>query len=194
MANVKLSEKERIYILMIRGWGDRERSYDQVCSIFNEVYRNRDGLSPISKSIVERTIRRFRDHGTVTNLPKSGRPKTATTEAKRLDILQTLIENSHRSLRSIGMEHDVCHETVRQVEFCPKNNIFINETDKKMAIAQSNNKARALVINVVLCLVSPEQLTEYGTAEKFVSSFNLAVRKAVLSAPAPYQLKPAELH
>ncbi|KAK0078441.1 hypothetical protein PV325_002482 [Microctonus aethiopoides] len=49
-----------------------------------------------------------------------------------------------------------------------------------MAIAQSNNKARALVINVVLCLVSPEQLTEYGTAEKFVSSFNLAVRKAVL--------------
>ncbi|KAK0074789.1 hypothetical protein PV326_012172, partial [Microctonus aethiopoides] len=83
-----------IHILIIRGWGDRERSYDQVGSIFNYC---------------------MPDHGTVTNLPKSGRTKTATTEAKRLDILQTFIENPHRSLRSVGMEHDVCHETVRKV-------------------------------------------------------------------------------
>ncbi|KAK0073201.1 hypothetical protein PV325_010100 [Microctonus aethiopoides] len=87
MAHVKLSEKERINILMIRGWGDRERSYDQVCTIFNEVYRTREGLPRISKSAVEKTIRRFRDHGTVANLPKSGRPRTVTTEEKRLGII-----------------------------------------------------------------------------------------------------------
>ncbi|KAK0071858.1 hypothetical protein PV326_000739, partial [Microctonus aethiopoides] len=55
------------------------------------------------------------DHGTVNNLPKSGRPKTVTTDEKRLDIIQTFIENPHRSLRSVGMEHDVSHETVRKV-------------------------------------------------------------------------------
>ncbi|KAK0156950.1 hypothetical protein PV328_012088 [Microctonus aethiopoides] len=103
MAHVKLSEKERINILMIRGWGDRERSYDQVCTIFNEVYRTREGLPRISKSAVEKTIRRFRDHGTVANLPKSGRPRTVTTEEKRLAV-----NNSSITLRNGASVPDGC--------------------------------------------------------------------------------------
>ncbi|KAK0074267.1 hypothetical protein PV326_012586, partial [Microctonus aethiopoides] len=35
---------------------------------------------------------------------------------------------------------------------CPKTDIFITETNKKWAIAQSNNKARSLIINIALCL------------------------------------------
>ena len=30
MAQAKLSERERVSVLMMRGWGDRVRSYDQV--------------------------------------------------------------------------------------------------------------------------------------------------------------------
>ncbi|KAK0073163.1 hypothetical protein PV325_010180 [Microctonus aethiopoides] len=59
---------------------------------------------------------------------------------------------------------------LRQEEFkvlCPKTDIFITETNKKWAIAQSNNKARSLIINIALCLVSAEKLAvEYVSGAK----------------------------
>jgi len=92
MANVaKLSERERISLLMIRGWGDRERSYDQVRLLFNETFRNGDGLNHISKSTVERTIRRFVGQGTVKDLQKCGRPRTVATEEMQLHIAHHLL-------------------------------------------------------------------------------------------------------
>jgi len=116
MANVaKLSERERISLLMIRGWGDRERSYDQVRLFFNETFRNGDGLNHISKSTVERTIRRFVGQGTVKDLQKCGRPRTVATEEMQLHIAQSFVENPHLSLRRASDEHDVSHETVRKV-------------------------------------------------------------------------------
>jgi len=37
----ELSECERITILMMRGWGDNERSYSAVVRLFNDTYPNR---------------------------------------------------------------------------------------------------------------------------------------------------------
>lgn len=52
----KLSERERITILMMRGWSNNERSYDAVVRLFNDTYPNRR----VSKSTVLKTIR-FRE-------------------------------------------------------------------------------------------------------------------------------------
>ena len=51
MAQAKLSERERVSVLMMRGWGVRVRSYDQVRLLFNRTFRNGEGLNPVSKSI-----------------------------------------------------------------------------------------------------------------------------------------------
>jgi len=86
---VKLSERERITILIMRGWGDNERSYTAVALLFNETYPNRQ----INKSTVFKTIEHFRETGSVKNRPKSGRSSSATNEEKQLDVLQTFIED-----------------------------------------------------------------------------------------------------
>jgi len=60
---------ERITILMMRGWGDK-RSYSAVVRLFNYAYPNRR----INKSTMLKTIKRFRETGSVKNRSKSGRP------------------------------------------------------------------------------------------------------------------------
>jgi transposase len=115
MAYAKLSEQERVSLLMMRGWGDRVRSYNEVRVLFNRTFRNGDGLSPVSKSTVERTVRRFMDNGTVKDLERSGRPKSVASEEKQIEIAQAFVENPYLSLRRAGNEHDVSHETVRKV-------------------------------------------------------------------------------
>jgi len=37
----ELSERERITILMMRGWSDNERSYSAVVRLLNDTYPNR---------------------------------------------------------------------------------------------------------------------------------------------------------
>lgn len=83
-----LTEQERVSLLMMRGWRDRVRSYNEVRVLFNRTFRNGDGLSPVSKSTVERTVRRFMDNGTVKDLERSGRPKSVASEKKQIEIAQ----------------------------------------------------------------------------------------------------------
>lgn len=93
----ELSERERITILMMRGWGDNERSYAAVVRLFNETYPNRR----INKSTVLKTIERFRETGSVKNRPKSGRPLSATNEEKQLDVMQTFIEDPNSTVKPL---------------------------------------------------------------------------------------------
>jgi len=57
----ELSERERITILMMRGWSDNERSYSVVVRLFNDTYPN----YRINKSIVLKTIEHFRETSSV---------------------------------------------------------------------------------------------------------------------------------
>jgi len=59
----ELLERERVTILMMRGWGDNERSYSAVVRLFNDTYLN----CRINKSTVLKTIERFRKTGSVKN-------------------------------------------------------------------------------------------------------------------------------
>lgn len=109
----RLSERERISLLMMRGWGDMQRSYTNVTNLFNATFRN-DG-TPISRGTVSKTIRRFDDIGSVRNRPLAGRPSTATNEEKSLDVLQSSVENPHETLRSAALQHDIHHTSVLKI-------------------------------------------------------------------------------
>jgi len=84
---VEFSEKDRITLLMMRGWGDQQRGYKTgyKTRLFNENFRNENNR--ISKSTVIRTIQRFKNIGSAKSRSRSGRRKTATNNDKALDVL-----------------------------------------------------------------------------------------------------------
>ena len=112
MAQAKFSERERVSVLMIRGWGNRFRSYDQVRLLFNRTFRNGEGLNPISKSTIERTVRRYMNHESIKDLQRTGRPISAGSEEVQMDIAKAFVKNPHLSLRRASDECDVAPETV----------------------------------------------------------------------------------
>lgn len=109
----RLSERERISLLMMRGWGGIKRSFMQVKDLFNETFRN--GLIPISKSTVERTVKRFEETGTVKDRPRTGRPKTATTDEASLNILLSIQEDPHCTLRKLAQHNETSMKSVHRV-------------------------------------------------------------------------------
>lgn len=115
MAYNRLSKQERVSLLMMRGWGDRMRTLDEVRILFNETFRNGDGLTPISKSTVSRTVQRFNEHGSIEDTERPGRPKSATAEEKQIEISQAFIENPHHTLRKAAAEYEISHESVRRI-------------------------------------------------------------------------------
>lgn len=108
-----LTERERISLLMMRGWGNRQRSYNDVRQLFNATFRN-DNTS-ISKSTVYKTIRRFEETGSVKDRPKPGRPVTATNPAKSLDVLQSFVEHPHSSTNRTAEEHEIDQKSVYKI-------------------------------------------------------------------------------
>jgi len=113
-----LSERERITLLMMRGYGDRVRSYQEVTNLFNETFPNRNS---ISKSTVQKTVKRFEETGSVKDCPRTGRPKDATNEEKNLDVLLSVVENPHSSIRRLKQAHDISTFSVHKIL---KNNRF----------------------------------------------------------------------
>lgn len=107
-----LTETERITLLMMRGYGDRQRSFQEVADLFNETFPIRPA---INKSTVLRTVNRFHENGNVKDRAGRGRRRSATADGKSLDILQTFVENPHTSIRKSAMEHDVSHTSVLQI-------------------------------------------------------------------------------
>lgn len=108
-----LSERERISLLMMRGWDDRQRSYNEVRQIFNETFR--DENTAISRSTVERTVRRFNETGSVKNRQIPGRPISAIGEEKQLDVAQLFVENVHLSIRKVNQQHDISRMFVQRI-------------------------------------------------------------------------------
>ncbi|KAG8280816.1 hypothetical protein J6590_072500 [Homalodisca vitripennis] len=88
---MELSERERITLLMMRGYGDRQRSYREVCNLFNDTFPERN---PISVSTISKTIERFEMTGSVRNRPKSGRIQSATDEEHALDWVRRLSQDN----------------------------------------------------------------------------------------------------
>lgn len=109
---MELSERERITVLMMRGFGDRVRSYEEVKNLFNDSFPDRN---PISKCVVFNTVKRFEETGSVKNRPKQGRPNVVLNEETSLEVLQSVIEDPHLSTNAISRNLGISQSSVRRV-------------------------------------------------------------------------------
>lgn len=107
---MSLSEKDRIEILMMVGYGDRRRSTNEVCELFNHIHPDR---TPLSQSTVCKILRKYEEHGHVKNLPKSGRPKV--DENVQLDVLLAVEDNPHSASRQVALDMGISHTSVQTI-------------------------------------------------------------------------------
>lgn len=103
----RLTERERIEILMMVGYGDRIRSHEEACNLFNEEHPDRP---PIARSTVSRLVSKFLETGSVKDVSRQGRPKI--NDETKLNVLLAVQENAHSSTREIGLNNNVHHSTV----------------------------------------------------------------------------------
>lgn len=111
--NFELSESQRIDILVFRGYGDKTRSYREVCELFNARYPDRR----IKKSTVCRTLQRYEQTRSIKNVSRSGRPKTATSDENKLNVLLQLEENPRTSLaqQSLNLNQEISKASVNRI-------------------------------------------------------------------------------
>jgi len=107
-----LTERERITLLMMRGYGDRERSFREVRDLFNAEFRQ--GRQGISVATVLKTCNRFQDTGCVRDRQRSGRPKIANKD-NSIEILQSFVEDPNTSTRKAAQAHDCSYKSVQHV-------------------------------------------------------------------------------
>ncbi|KAL6421249.1 hypothetical protein ACFW04_013664 [Cataglyphis niger] len=106
-----LTDTEKITVLMMRGYGDRIRSYQKVVDLFNATYPDR---VPISKPTVERIVGHFQ--------------KIA------LDVLLTAYDNLHISISRAAQENDISilvHRILKKHHYHPYK-IHLLSDDRKV--------------------------------------------------------------
>lgn len=86
---MELRERERITAIMMRGFGVRARSYEEVTNLWNDSFPFCD---TISNPVVRKTVQRFEETCSVNNRSKLGRPKLVSNEETTLDVLHYVME------------------------------------------------------------------------------------------------------
>ncbi|KAJ8917708.1 hypothetical protein NQ315_005157 [Exocentrus adspersus] len=104
-----LSERQRMEILILLRCDDKIRSQAEVCALFNAKYPE----NQISQGTASKIFHKFEEHGTVHDLPRTGRAR-ALNEEKKLDISLELLENPHTSTVSLARNHDAPRTTIRR--------------------------------------------------------------------------------
>ena len=102
----RLTEKERIEILIMLGCGDKRRSQTEVCTLFNNKYPDKN----ITQSAVSKIETKFWEDGNVRDRPRLGRPKVPLDT--RLDTLLALQENPHRTSRELALDNGISQRSV----------------------------------------------------------------------------------
>lgn len=100
---LRLTERERISLLMMRGWGDRLRSYNDVRQLFGIKIQVSQNLRFIIQSDVSKKL-------VALKIVKTRKPAIATNPEKALDVLQSFVENPHISRtvsRRTAEEHQI---------------------------------------------------------------------------------------
>lgn len=106
----ELSERLRIEILILLGYGERKRTQAEVCELFNNLHPEYN----ISQSTVSKIYRKFEETGSVKDLPKLGRIMMTNNE-KRLDIMLGAVQNPHVSLRQLAQNNNISKSTVHRI-------------------------------------------------------------------------------
>jgi len=118
----QLSDRERISVLMMRGWGNLQRSYRDVREILNQTFRNNNNQAQVSLSTISRIIQRFTDIGSIVNRPIPCRP-IVVNENSQFEIALAFVEEPHLSLRKasaqLNIPKDSVHRVMKSLKFHP---------------------------------------------------------------------------
>lgn len=106
---MKLNEAQRIDILRMIGYGDMQRTHEEVCYWFNRKYRNQT----ICQSTVCRIERKFLQLGHVRDPPRSSRPPIS--DEKKIDLLLSLQDNQHVTCKELARNLDVATGSVVKI-------------------------------------------------------------------------------
>ncbi|KAL1268533.1 hypothetical protein QQF64_033896 [Cirrhinus molitorella] len=96
----RLTREERIEIVLISG----ERSNRVIAADFNARHPTRP---PISHATVSKLLAKFRETGSVLDLPKCGRMKTVTNEETSVAVLASFSKSPQRSTRRMSLESGI---------------------------------------------------------------------------------------
>ncbi|KAJ8912794.1 hypothetical protein NQ315_002552 [Exocentrus adspersus] len=105
----KLTETQRIEILMMIGYGDRKRTEIEVRDLFNNTHPDYQ----IHRSTVGRILQKYRFSGHVKDLPRTGRPPVP--DDVQLTVLLTVAVNPHVSTRQVGLDLHISHMTAHRI-------------------------------------------------------------------------------
>ncbi|KAJ8911601.1 hypothetical protein NQ315_015935 [Exocentrus adspersus] len=109
----QLNDTEQITLLMMIGFGERRRSLQEASDLFNNTFPERN---PISKSTTCRILHNFEHMGNVKNLPKTGRPKTATNDDRALlRCTEQPREQPYMSIPKLSLETGNGERSVRRI-------------------------------------------------------------------------------
>ncbi|KAJ4445003.1 hypothetical protein ANN_06802 [Periplaneta americana] len=109
-----LSERERIQIVMIISYGERQRSHREAANLFNGKHPDRN---PIPHTAATRIVRKFTETGSIKDLPRSGCPKSVTDDNTSLDILLRMQENPkvYRTTINLALESNISQSSVMKI-------------------------------------------------------------------------------
>ena len=69
----------------------------------------------VPDSTIRKAIKRYKELGTTSDRPRSGRPRTATDATHRKKVRQRFERNPRRSLRKVAREVGISRESVRRI-------------------------------------------------------------------------------
>ena len=69
----------------------------------------------VNRQLVYRTIKRYKDKGSMLDRPRSGRPTSVSTPQLKKKIASRITRNRRRSIRKMARDFSVSHESVRKV-------------------------------------------------------------------------------
>lgn len=97
-----LTEKHKIEILMMIGYGDRARTQNEVIHLFRDRYPD---LPPISQSTISKIEKQFRENGHVrkTTIHR----QSALNEEVKVDVLLSVQENPNIPTRQVAHELEI---------------------------------------------------------------------------------------
>ncbi|RXN07269.1 checkpoint HUS1 isoform X5 [Labeo rohita] len=104
----RLTREERIKTVLISG----ERSNRVIAADFNARHPTRP---PISHATVSKLLAKFRETGSVLDLPKCGRMKTVTNEETSVAVLASFSKSPQRSTRRMSLESGISRTSLRRI-------------------------------------------------------------------------------
>ncbi|KAJ8947311.1 hypothetical protein NQ318_004563, partial [Aromia moschata] len=104
-----LTVTQIIEILILIGCGNKTRTQQEVCKLFNAKYPD----NPITQCTVSKIESKFRETDDVKDLPKSGRPKI--TQDKKINIMLSMEKNPQSTFTPVAVENEVSQTTVLRI-------------------------------------------------------------------------------